>query len=46
MLMIVIRSSTLSKKVTHWTPYFFRTQCIIKRYANNEPNSNDTSLVG
>ena len=40
-----MRSSTLSEKVTHWTPYFF-PDTVYKRYANNEPNSNHTSLVG
>ena len=45
MLLIAMRSSTLSEKVTHWTPYFF-PDTVYKRYANNEPNSNHTSLVG
>jgi len=28
MLLIAMRSFTLSEKSNHWTPYIFRTQCI------------------
>jgi len=42
MLLIAMRRFTLSEKSNPLDTVFFPD----KRYASNEPNSNDTSLVG
>jgi len=45
MLLIAMRSFTLSEKSNPLDTVFF-PDTVYKRYASNEPNSNDTSLVG
>ena len=42
---MLLRSSTLSEKSNPLDTVFF-PDTVYKRYANNEPNSNHTSLVG